>query len=283
MSPRKGLPISAYDPSFSQSLKPPNVVQTIGRAASILNILGQSPHGITLRDLSARVNLPKGTTHRLLSSLVHFGFAQQDSENKKYSLGFKLVDLGHRLLSQLDFRNVAKPFLLDMAERTQETVHLVVLDQNEVVYIEKVESHDHRGGLRMASRIGLRNPAHSCAVGKVLLAHLPARRFEAVIRERGLVRRTKKTITHLKRLEEQLQSVRAQGFAIDDEENEEGIRCVAAPIRDETGWVIAAVSISGPAIRMSLELIQRRLQREVMDTALKISKKLGFRGERHRG
>src|SRR4030042_5104055 len=106
-----------------QSLKPNNLVQTIERTALILDILGQSSQGISIRDLSSKINLPKGTTHRLLSSLTYFGYVRQDSNTKNYFLGFKLVELGNLLLSQLDLRKEAEPFLRDLAERTKETVH----------------------------------------------------------------------------------------------------------------------------------------------------------------
>jgi DNA-binding IclR family transcriptional regulator len=157
--------------STYQTSKPNNLVQTIERASSILDILGQSPQGISIRELSTKIKLPKGTTHRLLSSLSYFGYVRQDLKTRNYLLGLKLVELGQLLLGQLDLRKEAEPFLRDLAERTKETVHLVFLDRNEIVYIDKVETEQNSSGLKMASRVGLRNPAHSSAVGKVLLAH----------------------------------------------------------------------------------------------------------------
>ena len=156
---------------MARAAKPNNLVQTIEKVSSILEVLGQNPNGMSIRDLSAGLHLPKGTTHRLLSSLNYFGYVRQDSRTKNYLLGFKLVELGHLLLSQVDLRKEAEPFLKDLAEQTQETVHMVFLDRNEIVYIDKVESDHNASGLRMASRIGLRIPAHCCAVGKVLLGH----------------------------------------------------------------------------------------------------------------
>ena len=261
----------------AQNLKPNNLVQTIERVSYLLDILGQSPHGISIRDLSARVELPKGTTHRLLSSLVYFGYVRQDPKTRNYLLGFKLVELGQILLSQLDLRREAEPFLRDLAERTKETVHLVFLDRHEIVYLDKVEGfHDH-SGLRMASRIGLRNPAHSSAVGKVLLSDLPEETLNEIIQEKGLPRRTDHTITDPNQMKEHLKSVKRQGYAMDDEENEKGIRCVAAPIYTEAGKVMAAISVSGPAFRVTRRAIQETLKKEVMETALKISHQLGYR------
>jgi IclR family KDG regulon transcriptional repressor len=260
--------------------KPSNLVQTIERASSILDILGQSAHGISIRELSDKIGLPKGTTHRLLSSLSYFGYVRQDSKTRNYLLGLKLVELGQLLLGQLDLRKEAEPFLRDLAERTVETVHLVFLDRNEIVYIDKVETDQNPSGLKMASRVGLRNPAHSSAVGKVLLSHLSEEELKSFINEKGLPKRTDNTIVDPAQLKEHLKSVRAQGYAVDDEENEKGIRCVAAPIYNEVGRPVAAMSISGPAFRITKKLIQESLKKEVMETALKISQRLGFRGSR---
>ena len=263
--------------STYQTSKPNNLVQTIERASSILDILGQSPQGISIRELSTKIKLPKGTTHRLLSSLSYFGYVRQDPKTRNYLLGLKLVELGQLLLGQLDLRKEAEPFLRDLAERTKETVHLVFLDRNEIVYIDKVETDQNPSGLKMASRVGLRNPAHSSAVGKVLLAHFPEEELKNFIKEKGLAKRTENTIVDPTQLKEHLKSVRAQGYAIDDEENEKGIRCVAAPIYNEVGKTVAAISISGPAFRITKKLIQESLKKEVMETALKVSQRLGFR------
>ena len=261
-----------------QRSKPNNLVQTIKRVSYILEVLGQNPQGISIQELSAKVKLPKGTAHRLLSSLHYCGFVRQDQKTRDYLLGFRLVELGNFLLSQLDLRKEAGIFLRDLAERTKETIHLVLLDQNEVVYIDKVESDQNPSGLRMASQIGLRNPAHSCAVGKVLLAHLPEEALDHFLQENALLKRTENTRSDPSSLKKHLKAVRTQGYAIDDEENEKGVRCVAAPIFNEMGKAVAAISLSGPAFRVTKKIIQETLKKEVVETALKISQRLGFRG-----
>ena len=266
--------------ALSRSQKPNNLVQTIERTSLILDILGQSPQGISIRDLSEKIKLPKGTTHRLVSSLAYFGYARQDSKTRNYFLGLKLVELGNLLLSQLDLRKEAESFLRDLAERTKETVHMVFLDRGEIVYIDKVELDHNPAGLRMASRVGLRNPAHSSAVGKVLLSHLREEELDDLIKEKGLPRRTGNTITDLIQLKEHLRAVRNQGYAIDDEENEKGIRCVAAPIFNEAGKAVAAISISGPAFRITKKVVLETLKKEVMETAYHISQRLGYRERR---
>lgn len=263
-----------------QELKPNNLVQTIERVSLILDILGQNPQGISIRDLSLKVSLPKGTTHRLLSSLSYLGYVRQDPKTRNYLLGFKLVELGNLLLGQLDLRKEAESFLKELAERTKETVHMVILDRNEVVYIDKVEVDHNPSGLRMASRIGLRNPAHSSAVGKVLLSLFSDEALNQFLKDKKLSKRTEHTITDAVQLKEHLKMVRNQGYAIDDEENEKGVRCVGAPIYNEAGNAVAAVSISGPAFRVTKNMAQETLKKEVMKTALDISRRLGYRGGR---
>ncbi len=134
-------------------------------------------------------------------------------------MGFRLVELGNFLLSQLDLRKEAGLSLRDLAERTKEMIYLVLLDQNEVVYIDKVETDQNPSGLRMASHSGLRNPAHSCAVGKVLLAHLPEEAVDHFLQENALLKRTENTRSDPSSLKKHLKAVRTQGYAIDDEEN----------------------------------------------------------------
>jgi IclR family acetate operon transcriptional repressor len=258
-------------------VRPKNLVQAIERAAAILDMLGQSPQGLSLGEVAARTGLPKGTAHRLLSSLVFFDFVRQEILTKRYRLGFKLVELGNHLLDQLDLRESAHPFLVALAEQVQETVHLVVREQTEAIYIDKVALHPKRSGLQMVSRIGSRTALHSSAVGKVLLSALPQQEVLEIVRQRGLTRQTDKTIVEAAELLQHLETVRRQGFAIDDEENERGIRCVGAPIRDASGEVIAALSISGPTSRVSRTRVAQSLQPEVCATALKISQQIGFR------
>ena len=132
----------------------------------------------------------------------------------------------------------------------------------------------------MASRIGLRNPAHSSAVGKVLLAHLNVQEYNQFLGSKGLFRRTENTITDTAQFTEHLLLVRTQGYAVDDEENERGIRCVAAPIYNAAGDCVAAISISGPAFRITKKVVQETLKKEVMETAFNISQRLGYRERR---
>jgi DNA-binding IclR family transcriptional regulator len=256
--------------------RPKNVVQSIERVSIILDVLSEYPQGLRLGNLSDKAGLNKGTAHRLLSSLVFLDYVRQDAETKKYNLGFKLVELGNRLLSQIDLRTEARPFLVELAERTKETVHLVILDRFEVLYLDKVEAGVQLTGLRMVSMLGSRIPAHCSAVGKVLLGALPEEIVMEMAQKRGLPRRTNNTITDLAKLLEHLKLVKKNGFALDDEENEIGVRCVGAPVHNQRGDVIAAISLSVPAIRIETQVLQKAFKDWVMQTALKISEKLGY-------
>ncbi len=251
-------------------------MQTIERASSILDILGKSPQGLSVGDLSKKTGFPKGTTHRLLTSLAYFDYVRQDSMTRKYHLGFKLVELGNRLLHQLDLRTEAHPYLIELAERTKETVHMVILDRNEALYVDKVDANVHDGGLRMVSMLGARIPTHCSALGKAMLAFLPEDRLVSIVKDKGLPRRTENTITDIEELKEHLQLVRKQGYALDDEENEKGVKCLAAPIRYQNGNVEAAISISVPGTRVRTDTLLTTLKDQVTETAMKISQILGY-------
>jgi DNA-binding IclR family transcriptional regulator len=261
----------------TQTQRPANLVQAVERAAAVLDALAGHGQPASLGTLSARVGLTKGTTHRILSSLMYLDFVRQDRATRDYSLGFKLVELGSCLLEQIDLRKEAAPFLQDLSRRTNETTYLVVLSGTEVVYLEKIESGDNSTVLRATAKVGQRNAANSCAVGKVLLADLAEVELDALIVEMPFVQKTENTITDPLQLREHLRIVRARGYAVDDEESERGIRCVAAPVRDERGRAVAAISISGPAIRVTRQRISDSLIEEVMETAVEISRKIGFR------
>ena len=255
----------------------PSNVQAIEKGCNILDLLSKGNGSYSIRKISQTLKLPKPTVHRILHTLCNLGFVLQAPDSKEYSLGFRLVELGQAVLNRIDFRKEAEPFLNNLADRVQETVHLAQLDDDKIVYLEKIEKIGVPTGLRMASRIGARNYAHSCAMGKVLLAFAPDGERKEIFKQNKLPKLTENTITTLSQLQEHLSMVRSQGYAIDDEENEKGIRCVAAPVIDHTGEVIAAISISGPTVRMTLERIDSELKEPVVSTAGKISRKLGYK------
>ncbi|GAA1280207.1 IclR family transcriptional regulator [Streptomyces javensis] len=227
-----------------------NTSSSLRRALSIVMFLaedGGHPRGPTLTDLAKGLGLSKSTVLRLLAPLRELRLVDQDAENGRYRLGPQNAFLGQVYLERLDFREAAAPHLHELVESIGETVHLVVFDPPEIVYIDKVESPQP---VRMHSRIGSRQPAYCTAVGKAFLAHSSDAVVEQVI-ARGMPPRTPATITTAERLHAELTAVRERGYAIDDVENEEEIRCVAAPVFDHSGAVATAISVSGPASRVT--------------------------------
>lgn len=221
------------------------------------------------------MGLPKGTTHRLVSSLAYFNYILQVPTNRKYKLGFKLVTLGERVLDQVDLRKEAHLLLFELSQKTEEIVHLAVLDGDEILYIDKIQPSP-RVGLQMSSHIGYRAPLHCTAVGKVFLAHQPPAEIDRVIREKGLARQAVDTITDIDLLKSQLELVRKEGYALDNEEHSEGVRCVAAPIYSKNDEIIAAISVSAPAVRVTQDLAREKISPLVKATAKKISAQLGY-------
>ncbi len=246
-------------------------VQSVDRVVALLDSLGQAERPLTVRELSAAVGLPRPTIYRLVHTLEAHGLLV--SSDSRYAIGPRVLWLAGRRLQQIELRAAGRPHLVELARRTGETAHLAVLEQGQVVYIDKVESG---GPLRMASTVGAIMPAHCTALGKAMLAFLPPAQLQEVLRTHGLPRRTANTITDPARLLAELAAVRARGYAIDNVENEEGIRCVGAPIIDHRGQVAGAVSVSGSVATITLERARRDLSVRVREAAQQISRALGW-------
>jgi IclR family acetate operon transcriptional repressor len=191
-----------------------------------------------------------------------------------YVLGLRLAELGHVALDTLEIRAKARPVLEGLMEATRETVHLMLLDGQTGLYVDRVESPQR---VRVSSSVGHREYLHCSGVGKAILASLPPSRLAEVI-ARGLPRLTPRTITHPGRLRRHLAGVVRRGYAIDNEEGEPGIRCVGAPVFDHRGDVVASVSVAGPAYRLPLAQLAAWGPR-VAEAAAAISAALGFRGD----
>ncbi|MET9789397.1 IclR family transcriptional regulator [Streptomyces canus] len=229
-----------------------NASSSLRRALGILMYLAEDrshPNGTTLTDLAAGLELSKSTVLRLVAPLRDVRLVDQDPESGRYRLGPQNALLGQAYLERRDTRQITAPALHRLAEESGETVHLVSFDPPEIVYIDKVESPR---AVRMHSRIGGRLPAYCTATGKVFLAHSGDDVVDGVIAA-GLPARTPATITSPEGLRAELDLIRRRGYAVDDVENEQDIRCVAAPVHDHTGAVTTAVSISGPAARVTRE------------------------------
>lgn len=249
-------------------------VSALARGLALLDALADqaSLRGTSLTELAQNVGLNKATAFRLLGTLRSHGYVEKHPDTERYHLGLRILHLSSALLQNLDLRIQAAPIMSDLVQRTNETVHLGVLDRGSVVYIDKVECGN---SVRMHSRVGMQMPAYSTGLGKAILANLHAEQLEEVLAS-GLPPRTPTTITDAETLRAHLAEARARGYSIDDCENEDGIRCVGAPIFDHTGGVIAAISTAGPASRMTLERTLE-LGPMVREAARQISQRMGGR------
>jgi DNA-binding IclR family transcriptional regulator len=274
-SPVRIAPVSGDDHTDPDAIVGPERslagAQVVDRVVDILEAFTRLGPELGVSDISRALGLKKATTHRLLTSLRRRGIVAQDPVSRRYRLGMKLWELGQLATTQVDWLERIRPFLQQLTDRVGETTHLAILSDGQVLYIEKVESTH---SLRMPSQVGRRLPAHCTGVGKSLLAFLPDDVVRGIVARRGLPAFTKNTITDPLALDQDLARVRERGYSVDNEEIEDGLVCIGAPIRDHTSNVIAAVSIAGPSARLAPRTIQTHA-RSVVEIAAAMSHALG--------
>jgi DNA-binding IclR family transcriptional regulator len=246
-------------------------LSSVANAIRLTKAFSEYEFEMGISALAGRLGLAKSTVHRLATTLVEYDILEQNRESGKYRLGLALFELGTLVRRKMDVASESRQQMSALLEMTGETVQLAVLDHQSVLYIRILES---RQQVRMSSTVGARAPAHCTSVGKALLAYQPPEAVKQVI-ENGLRRYTANTIVESGVLSEELVGVRARGYAIDDEESEMGLRCVAAPIRDHTGLVAAAISVSAPVQRMTKKNLQTTVP-TVVAAADAISRRLGY-------
>jgi IclR family transcriptional regulator, KDG regulon repressor len=251
------------------------MVKSVSRALDIISLVSKKKGGLGVTEISKHIDINKSSVYRTLSTLVQYGYIEQDEVTSRYKLGYKFLEVSSKLLESIDLRSEARSFLLELENETNEVIHLVVFDQGEVVYIEKLDGTET---LRMHSKVGKRAPMHCTSVGKAILAHLPTTVVLDILERKGMPVHTDKTITDKDIFLKVLAEVKQKGFALDLEENEYGITCIAAPIFDHIGKVIAAVSISGPTMRMK-DARLKHLQTRMIQIGNQISTRLGFIGK----
>lgn len=250
----------------------PYQIQVLDRALAILETLSQDGPDLSLTGISESLGLHKSTAHRLIMVLERHKLVEKNSQTGKYRLGLQLFEFGTRAVSQLDLRERARPFLERAVLETGETVHLCIYDDGEVVYLDKVEP---ARSVRLASSVGRRNPAHCTAVGKAIMACLPEHQVEIAVQKHGLRLLTRKTISTMMELKAELAKVRELGYAVDNEENEEGVRCVGAVVRDFSGDPVAAISASGPTFRVGPDKVPL-LAKSILGASEALSRDLGY-------
>jgi IclR family KDG regulon transcriptional repressor len=248
-------------------------LQSVERAIAILKSFSLDRPERGVSELGRELGLHKSTVSRLMRTLEHGGLLSRSPETERYRLGVDLIGLAAQVVSYMDVREVALPFLQELAEVCQDTVNLSAFDAGQVVNLVQFVSHARR--IKNVGRVGRRMPPHCTAAGKVLLAYLPQDELDQVLRGR-LERFTPLTITDPDELRQELARVREQKYATVREELEEGLNVVAVPVHDHTGQVVASISVAGPAYRVTPALFPE-LAARLLDTAYKISKQLGHR------
>lgn len=249
-----------------------NYIEVMGKIFTVLEYFvqrGSRQKSVAFVEVAGAVPFARTTVHRILYSLEKLGYVEKDETKSHYRLADKFFDLTGPAIHFRRLQSVAKSVMQNLLLRFGETINLGVLDDGHVTYIEVLQSPS---ALRIAAIPGERNPVHCTSLGKAMLAFLPEAEVEAILEQHPMVRRTPKTITQKKHFLEHLASIRERAVALDMEENLTGVICVAAPIFDQAGRVIAGISLSGPATRMELKLPQ--VQEEVRNSAITLSRML---------
>jgi len=248
------------------------LINSILRASNVLRcFLGEKTH-FKISELARKLSLDRSTTYRILLSLEKCGLVEKDLKTGEYSLGLSTFEIGNTYWSQMDFIKIAKPLMTELAITVQETVHLAVLSDTEIVYVDKVDSPRPLG---VMSKIGQRGPVYCTALGKVLMAFQPEDEQSRIIHKIRLTPFTARTITSKQRLMEELRVIRKQGYSLDRREIEEDVECIGAPIQNHLGNVIAALSISGPQRKIDTPQ-EKQFIRDVVKAAALVSSKLGY-------
>ncbi|MGR7923102.1 DNA-binding transcriptional regulator KdgR [Zobellella denitrificans] len=251
--------------------KQPDSVSSVLKVFGILQALGEE-ESIGVTELSQRVLMPKSTVYRFLNTMKTLGYVAQEGDSEKYNLTLKLFELGARALQNVDLIKFADVQMRELSEQTHETIHLGAFEEDSIVYIHKIDSLYN---LRMYSRIGRRNPLYSTAIGKVLLAWRDEQEVRDILKPVEFKAHTANTIMDVDTLVQDLVKVKGQGYAEDNEEMEIGLRCIAVPVFDRFGFVVAGLSISFPVVRFDEQRLSHYIAM-LHQAARKISEQLGY-------
>jgi DNA-binding IclR family transcriptional regulator len=250
-------------------------VQSIGRAFAILEEVARNREGISLAELSKRVGLHNSTTFHLVKTMVSLGYVRQLKDSKRYRIGRPLFALAASALDEVEMMSLATPVLEDLSRETGESAHFCVRMGDSVVVLARTSGP---GAFQLTDRVGVVRPAHSTALGKVMLAALTDEQLDRYLGHAELKPHTPNTIVRADRLRREIVEVRRAGMAFDDGEFDSELRCVALPVHDYSGQVIGAIGISGPVWRLSMDTLQKRA-RIVRAAAGKLSAQFGYAGE----
>lgn len=248
-----------------------NNVQSIDRALDIIEVLSQETQGLGVTEIAGRIGLHKSTAHRIITTLANRGYVNK-TDKGTYKIGLNLIESVSCYINSLELQTEARPYIARITSELGLTSHLGVLDGDQVVYIEKMDVFSN---VRMYSQIGVHVPAQSCSLGKCLLSNYSASDVRKIMTDCTFIKFTKNTISSIDELLADLDLVRSRGWSIDDEESELGHRCLAAPIYDYRGDIIAAISASGPTKTFTKERIPQ-ISQFLKAQAMEISHSMGY-------
>lgn len=247
-------------------------VPAVERTLTLLEILARSKRGLALSDIARNLRLPKSSTHCLLLTLERRGYLHRHEHTRRYLFGLKLFSLANMALAGIELREQAAPFLKALMEATGLTVHMAILERDEVVLVDKVEPP---GLFKLATWIGKRMDAHCTGVGKALIAYLREADLDHLIKEHRLPRHNENTVASTRKLKEEVTRIRKLGYSVDNEEDEIGLRCIGAPVFDSVGQVVAAISIAGTTSQITEQNLSA-LAEKAKQAASAISQQIGF-------
>jgi IclR family pca regulon transcriptional regulator len=259
--------VARPEPAGSQSLE---------RGLAILSSFRSAQPLLGVSDLSRQVGLSRSTTHRYVATLASLGYLQQDVQTKKYRLGPRVLDLGFSAMNSMELRHISAPHLQELSDTTGHTANMAVLDGADIVYIQRCRSSRAAPEIDLNLHVGSRLPAYCTSMGKVLLAFLPADKLKAVLETVQFARRGPNTITAKRELVRELSRVRERGLAVNNEELAYGLRSIAAPVRSQTGEVVAAINIAVHRSMVSMDELLEDLAAALVGAAAEISARIGF-------
>jgi DNA-binding IclR family transcriptional regulator len=248
-------------------------IKSLEKAVNIICLLSQHGSPLRLENLVKISGAKKTSCFRILQTLIRSGFVAKDPETKGYFIGPRMISIGLSALDSRGLRELARPFMKDLREKTRTTVNLAILSGPEVIFVERLQSaHIMEANLRVGSRL----PVHLSSMGKAILAYLPEPEVEEIVRQIRFERKTEKSIPSIKALKEELKEIRKKGFALNNEELEKGLFAIAAPLRNHAGTAVAAMNISFPLMRHSKEEAMKVFCPLVLEACRKVSFSLGF-------
>ncbi|KZN15027.1 IclR family transcriptional regulator [Marinomonas sp. TW1] len=253
-------------------------LNTIGKAIAVLEAIRDAKKPLSMKEIAETLMLNKSSLHHHMKTLVEFGYLQQDVETRKYEIGLNLVRVGQAYLQRLDVRERGHAYLEELSKALNQTVHMLVLDQNEVVYVDKVDVQHQAGALHCASFIGLRTDVYSTASGKVLLSNLELGALKNILASLEPHKITPFTETDIEKFEAQLLLTKNRGYGLDLQEHAMGLQCIAVPVLNLHSQCVAAISVSCPLATISTEQLEGEVLEQLRTTGRKISAAMGYIG-----